>query len=276
MDYFEFRGDDSGAMPLDGEEAIPKEPEGKEDEPLKKSEREYMDHLESGLLHNVYYFELALYQCIRDGNEKALISFLKENMNENFYEGRLADTPLRHAKNIFIVTASRACLVGAIPGGMDIDKAYHLLNYYIQACEELQDVDSVRKLQYSMLTDFCRRAGQARVPDGISSDVFVAINHIKAHINEPITVDSVAASIHRSSSYLSKKFRAELNTSVNEYIVRARLEESVFLLVYTEKTLSEISSFLCFSSQSYYQNLFKKHFGETPMQYRKRIRNVYR
>lgn len=34
-------------------------------------------------------------------------------------------------------------------------------------------------------------------------------------------------------------------------------------------TLAEISSYLCFSSQSYFQNVFKKEYGVTPMQYRR-------
>lgn len=29
-------------------------------------------------------------------------------------------------------------------------------------------------------------------------------------------------------------------------------------------TLAEISSYLCFSSQSYFQNVFKKEYGVTP------------
>ncbi len=244
--------------------------------PVKKSEAAHMDHLENGMLHNVYYFELGLYQCIRDGSVEKLQAFLRENMTLDLYEGRLAASPLRHAKNIFIVTASRACMIGAIPGGVDIDMACHLLNDYIQTCEQLTNIEAINHLQYVMLMDFCRRAGEARVPDGISSDVFVAINYIKAHVNEPMTVDSIARQIHRSSSYLSKKFRAELNTSVNAYILKARLEESVSMLVYTDKALSEISSFLCFSSLSYFQICFKKHFGETPMQYRRRNRNVCR
>ena len=41
------------------------------------------------------------------------------------------------------------------------------------------------------------------------------------------------------------------------------------LLTYNDKTLAEISFILGFSSQSHFQNTFKKAFGITPMQYRK-------
>ncbi|MDY2838738.1 MAG: AraC family transcriptional regulator, partial [Bilifractor sp.] len=41
------------------------------------------------------------------------------------------------------------------------------------------------------------------------------------------------------------------------------------LLHYTDKTISEISEYLCFSTQSYFQNVFRKKYGCTPREYRK-------
>ena len=54
------------------------------------------------------------------------------------------------------------------------------------------------------------------------------------------------------------------------YIVTAKLQESKLLLAYSDRPLSEISNFFFFSSQSYFQNLFKRQFGITPLAYRKR------
>jgi AraC-like DNA-binding protein len=47
------------------------------------------------------------------------------------------------------------------------------------------------------------------------------------------------------------------------------MAEACDLLTYSHTPLSEISAYLGFSSQSYFQNVFKKQFGMTPMQYRK-------
>ena len=57
---------------------------------------------------------------------------------------------------------------------------------------------------------------------------------------------------------------------MREFIMRCKLEEAKSLLTYTDKSLSEISSYLCFSSQAYFQNVFKKKFGVTPNEYRQR------
>lgn len=56
---------------------------------------------------------------------------------------------------------------------------------------------------------------------------------------------------------------------MNDFIMRCKLEEAKSLLAYTDKSISEISNYLCFSSQAYFQNVFKKKFGITPNEYRK-------
>ena len=72
----------------------------------------------------------------------------------------------------------------------------------------------------------------------------------------------------KSRAYLCKKFHDELDMGIAAYILRCRLREAKLLLRYTEKPLGEISNFLCFSSQSHFQNVFKKHCEMTPMEYR--------
>ena len=89
-----------------------------------------------------------------------------------------------------------------------------------------------------------------------------------------ITVEDVANDVHRSTSYVMKRFRAELDTHVTAYITKCKLEEAQTLLIYSDKTLAEISHDLCFSTQSYFQNLFKKQFGITPAQFRRQARTI--
>ncbi|MBO6094387.1 MAG: helix-turn-helix transcriptional regulator, partial [Oscillospiraceae bacterium] len=77
-----------------------------------------------------------------------------------------------------------------------------------------------------------------------------------------------------SSSYLMRRFKAEVGMSVGDYITKCKLEEACDLLVYGSRSLAEISAYLGYSSQSYFQNVFKKQYGMTPMQYRKANRKT--
>ena len=58
---------------------------------------------------------------------------------------------------------------------------------------------------------------------------------------------------------MMKHFKGELGIRMGAYIMRCKLEEAKSLLTYSEKSLAEISSYLCFSSQSYFQNVFKSN-----------------
>ena len=159
----------------------------------------------------------------------------------------------------------------AIPGGMDIEQTYQLIDTYIQECEKLQTEEAVKILQYNMPMDFARRVAQQKLPEGVSQEVFSCMQYIATHINEPIGTADVVAFSGKSRAYLFRRFHQELGTSIAAYITECRLREAKSLLRYTDRSLGEISSYLCFSSQSHFQNTFKKHTGTTPSSYRKHI-----
>lgn len=228
-----------------------------------------MEELDKGSYHNSYYFEQTMLEKIKSGNPAALKKFFDENKHVTLSEGAMAASPLRHAKNLFISAVVKTGFNGAIPGGLDIEKTYQLIDYYVQECEKLTTVEAVGNLMYAMQFDFCQRVGEIKIPEGISPDIYYCMDFIQTHINEHITLEDVAAHIHRSSSYVMKKFQLELGIHASAYITRCKLEEAKSMLTFTDKSLSEISAYLCFSSQSYFQNLFKKQYGITPMQYRK-------
>lgn len=73
-----------------------------------------------------------------------------------------------------------------------------------------------------------------------------------------------------SRSSLSSKFKKESGVSLNTYITLLKLEEAKHLLLYTDKSLSLISSYLGYSSQSFYSNTFNKYVGQTPKEYREK------
>ena len=218
--------------------------------------------------HSTYVYELDLYERIRKGN----VEDLKRHLNSvplNFNANTLATTSLRQAKNLFIKTITNVVMIGAIPGGVSVDMAYALMDSYVQEAEKLTSVREIEILSYNMLLEFCRLAGTNKIPKGLSADVFNAMNFIRSHTDEPISVEDVAAATGRSASFITKSFRKELGITPGAFISRCKLEEAKSLLMFSKKSLAQISSQLCYSSQGYFQNVFKKKYGMTPMQYRK-------
>lgn len=232
-----------------------------------------MDSLENNRFHSSWRYEQDLFAHIREGDIQRLEDFLMSSAS-SAREGKLANTPLRHAKNLFILAAAKTAVLSAIPAGVDIEKTYQLVDLYVQECEQQLTIEAVKTLQLSMLRDFCLLAGETRIPKGISAEVYQCINYIRSHTNAPIRIDNVARHIHRSPSYVMKLFKTELDINIGAFITRCKLEEAKSLLAYSEKSLAEISSYLCFSSQSYFQNVFKKKYGMTPLQYRRENKKI--
>lgn len=227
-----------------------------------------------GYVHGTYHLEQQILNLIRTGNKSGLQTLLLQTVGSRVLnEGPVAQTPLRQAKNVFIAMVALAGKQAAIPGGLDIEQTYQLIDQYSQECERLQDVESVANLQYSMLLDFASRVSLVQIPAEISPEIYICIQFINSHINEPISLQDVADFIHRSRAYTAAHFKEELGFNIGEYITHARIQEAKSLLRYTNKSLSDISNYLCYSSQSYFQNVFKKVVGITPLEYRQRARH---
>lgn len=219
--------------------------------------------------HNTYYFERHLYQLVTDGNVEALEKLLSQT--QSLVAGRIGANSLRQEKNVFI--ASTTLLTrAAIAGGLDIETAYQLSDAYIQESEKASSSDTIARMNTAILFDFTRRVAACKIPEGMSFDIYNAIQFISTHTNQPISVEDVADAVGKSRSYLSRKFKTELGFNLSDFIMRKKLEEAKSLLTFTEKSISEISEYLCFSSQSYFQNVFKKKYHVTPYEYRKESR----
>ena len=91
-------------------------------------------------------------------------------------------------------------------------------------------------------------------------------DYIRENLYEKPTVQSVAASVRFSPSYVSHKFREETGETLDQYIRKAKISEAK-LLLRANFPLTQISSNLGFASQSHFTNTFKKETGMTPKQF---------
>jgi len=87
--------------------------------------------------------------------------------------------------------------------------------------------------------------------------------------NYQIATSREAARItNLSYSYFSRLFKRVMNKSFTEYVNYVRLSEAQRLLATTEKSVTEISMDVGFSTTSYFIETFRKRFGITPKEFR--------
>lgn len=219
-------------------------------------------------IHNTYDIENTMSNMIQKGDTEALKKWVSQI--PTIHGGTLAPDQLRQRKNMFIVTTTTASRA-AIKGGLDFEDAFQLSDSYIQKCEMLNSPDRITNLQFHMILDFIERVEHLRNGKNTTKLALKVANYIQHHITQPISTEEMAHELGMSRPYLSKKFTKETGRTLTEYILIEKTEEAKHLLQYSDKSLTAISLYLGFSSQSHFSNVFKKYAGKTPAEYRNDI-----
>ena len=236
-----------------------------QDKLISKQNNEMIETTNDFNIHNSYDQEQAIMSIVSKGDVAALKSWLE--FPPAISEGTLAKEQLRQHKNIFIVSATLVSRA-AIRGGMDVNDAFSISDFYIQRCELLYSLNDITNLQYRMILDYTERVSRLRINQNNSKLLIDVANYIYHHISEPIKTEDIANSLYLSRPYLSKKFKEETNENIAEYIIKEKINEAKRLLRYSNKTLTQISLYLGFSSPSHFSRVFKKHTNLSPSEYK--------
>jgi len=95
-----------------------------------------------------------------------------------------------------------------------------------------------------------------------------AIDYISNHLNTRLALTDIAEALDMAPSYLSKLFTKETGESISAYIKEEKLKAAANMLQYSDISISEISEYYHFSSQSHFTASFTEYHGVTPKKYR--------
>ena len=213
-----------------------------------------------------------LMSCVREGdmngmNQLISLNTLKLDLKED-HELRLAEDELRHVKNLVIILIQMLS-IAARSGGLPEMMSLRLKEQYIRRLENLSDVRDVIEFADTVKTDFCRYVHDLRSPRVYSMRIQKIIDHIDQCCTRKITLQELADLAGVSKEHLTRIFRTELGMTPGEYIRRRRVRIAMQMLEQTDLSISRISEFLAFSSQPYFQKVFKEETGVTPLAFRK-------
>lgn len=99
----------------------------------------------------------------------------------------------------------------------------------------------------------------------------VADELIRDSVHRTHTVAEIAEAAGVSATTLARGYRRRYGCTVGERIRKLRIEAAARALVETDATLSVVALSAGFYDQSHFSNVFRKHMGLTPSDYRSRL-----
>jgi AraC family transcriptional regulator len=142
--------------------------------------------------------------------------------------------------------------------------------------EEMRRMDAAAPLAIEgLLLELVASASRMREQNGSSGRprwLDDARDRIHVELAARPSLTGLAQSVGVHPVTLARAFRRAFGCTVGEYVRRLRIERAARLLADTDLPLAKIALTEGFSDQSHFSNLFRRHTGLSPFQFRRAIR----
>ena len=101
-----------------------------------------------------------------------------------------------------------------------------------------------------------------------SRKILGALEYIKGHYQQNISVQDIADAVNISEGYLRKCFKNELNSTVVDFLTNYRIHKSKELMREGYDKITDICIKTGFTSSQYFSYVFKRQFHTSPSKYR--------
>lgn len=216
------------------------------------------------IYHHTYQEEVKTMDYIREGNLEEVVGAVELLAST---AGKLSENEIRNERNLGICSITLATRA-AIEGGAAPAKAYKLSDLYINKIDQCKRMTEIFEYRKRSLYDFSKLVVEEREKRANSRYTEQCKEYIRKYYHQKICIPDIAEALGVSESHLSRIFKKETGESIQKYSMHMRIERAENLLKYSEASLTEISEYLCFSSQSHFGKVFKVYKNMTPKQYR--------
>ncbi len=94
--------------------------------------------------------------------------------------------------------------------------------------------------------------------------------YLASHLGESITLEEIAAAVNASPFNFARIFHQQTGLPLHRYLTLLRLRASLELIASRNADLTAIALDLGISSHSHFTDVFRREFGETPSEFRKK------
>lgn len=96
----------------------------------------------------------------------------------------------------------------------------------------------------------------------------VILRFLRKNIYKKLTLDDICERFNYSKAFLCKTFKSQMGETLIGCLNRLKIDEAKRLLSETDKSVTDIANSLGFQEVKYFDAVFKKFTGTTPVKYR--------
>ena len=222
------------------------------------------DELEREAYHHTYLEERYVMDCIRNGDVESVRERTDSLMQKS---GVLSENALNDQRYLAIVAVTMATRE-AIAGGVSPVDAYKLSDKLINQIDHFTKIEEMTEMSRTCTVQFAQLVAENKKKRAGSNYTEQCKDYIAQNYHHKIYLEDIAEAIGISQGHLARIFQRDTGMKIQEYMLQFRIERAANLLKYSEASLSEISDYVCFNSQSHFGSAFRKQMGMTPSQYR--------
>lgn len=145
----------------------------------------------------------------------------------------------------------------------------------MQAYQEMEDpisrsicdmiAGSIAGLYYSL---FFNQTETYEIPaPHFTQDILI---YIYEHYCENITLERLSKVFHMSAGHISHEFSKAFGISPINYAINLKLDQAKWLLIQSEKSLTEIAAEIGYQNLQHFTNIFQKRNGCTPLEFKEK------
>ncbi len=157
------------------------------------------------------------------------------------------------------------CVIQGIYAG----KKKHYDDFILLPCEKVMSMESEEEAAGYVMQNVHRIASQMEADQKGSNHHVIRqlLQYINENYNRDIGLTELGELVDLNATYLSILFKKEMGKSYVKYLTELRIQKAKEFLAEGKK-VNEVAEIVGFSNYRYFCDVFKKHVGRTPSEYR--------
>lgn len=218
------------------------------------------------ILNHTYAEEEALWEMVRQGDVEGVESVIK--LPRAKYPLVIENNVKKNEEYMAVSTIAMLARV-AIKAGLTSAESFLISDLYLKKIAASRNLDEITQITIDAHREYVQLIRLHLQNVSMNPYVEDCKKDIVNNIFRSISLADIAKDLGIRPSYLSRLFRIHEGKTVTDYIHEQKILAAKNMLMYSDRTITEIADYLKFSSQSYFGKLFKKHTDMTPQTFRK-------